>query len=55
MSETTRKPTNEKRSPSEGRGLYDLLADVKQYALALARTYETRRPRDGRRGRLHTV
>lgn len=56
MSHRTKKPAHDERRPlSEGRGLYDLFADVSQYALALARTYENRRPRMARRGRPHAV
>lgn len=37
------------------RGLYDLMVDVSQLALALARTYERRPPPLAKRGRLHAV
>lgn len=56
MSNSTKKPATDQRRPlSESRALYDLFADVSQYALALARTYENRRPQVVRRGRPHPV
>ncbi len=55
MDNPTKQPAADKRPLAQGRGLYDVVADVSQYALALARTYENRRPHALRRGRLHTV
>lgn len=55
MKSTTKQQVSKPRPLSEGRGLYDLVVDVSQYALALARTYENRRPQVTRRGRQHAV
>lgn len=56
MENPSKQAANDKRAQKDARGgLYGLLVDVSQVALALARTYENRPPPMVKRGRLHTV
>jgi hypothetical protein len=45
----------QERLETEERNLAGLLAQLPDVARALARTYETRRPMPGKRGRQHAV
>lgn len=56
MENPSKKAADDKRAQKDGRGgLYGLLVDVSQLALALARTYENRPPPMVKRGRPHAV
>lgn len=56
MENPSKKSAKDERAHKDARGgLYGLLVDVSQVALALARTYENRPPPMVKRGRPHPV